>query len=67
MRIAIVTDSNSGITQEQGREAGNLCGSDAVYDGWTGIFEDISLTQKNFTRSWRKARTSPHPSRLPSR
>ena len=25
MRVAIVTDSNSGITQEQGRQAGKMC------------------------------------------
>lgn len=47
-RIAIVTDSNSGITQEQGRELGiSIVPMPFDINGET-YFEDITLTQKEF-------------------
>ena len=30
-KIAIVTDSNSGITQDEGKKAWNLCSADALF------------------------------------
>ena len=30
-KIAIVTDSNSGITQERGKRTGDFCPSDAIF------------------------------------
>ena len=30
-KVAIVTDSNSGITQEQGKELWDFCSSDAIF------------------------------------
>lgn len=48
MRTAIVTDSNSGITQIQGDEAGiYVVPMPFMMDGET-YFEDISLSQKEF-------------------
>lgn len=38
MRVAIVTDSNSGITQEQGTELGISVLPHAVYDRWGDLF-----------------------------
>ena len=32
MKIAVVTDSNSGISREEGETAGSLCASYAVFD-----------------------------------
>ncbi len=32
--VAIVTDSNSGISQAEGKELGNLCNSDALLSRW---------------------------------
>ena len=48
MRVAIVTDSNSGITQEQGREAGIYVVPMPFMMAGETYFEDISLTQKSF-------------------
>lgn len=48
MRVAIVTDSNSGITQEQGRELGiSVLPMPFMIDGET-YFEDIDLSQEEF-------------------
>ncbi|WP_077612002.1 DegV family protein [Clostridium sp. Marseille-P2415] len=48
MKVAIVTDSNSGITQKQGAEAGiHVIPMPFMMDGET-FYEDISLTQKDF-------------------
>ena len=48
MRVAIVTDSNSGITQEQGRQAGIYVVPMPFMMAGETYFEDISLTQKSF-------------------
>lgn len=48
MRIAVVTDSNSGITQAQGKELGiRVLPMPFMIDG-KEYFEDISLTQQEF-------------------
>ena len=53
-RIAIVTDSNSGITQEQGRELGiSIVPMPFDINGET-YFEDITLTQKEFYEKLRE-------------
>ena len=48
MKIAVVTDSNSGITQAQGKELGiTVLPMPFMIDG-NEVFEDISLTQQEF-------------------
>ncbi|MCI9569082.1 MAG: DegV family protein [Lachnospiraceae bacterium] len=48
MKIAVVTDSNSGITQKQGAEMGiSVLPMPFMIDGGT-YFEDITLTQEAF-------------------
>ena len=48
MKIAVVTDSNSGITQAQGKELGiTVLPMPFMIDG-NEFFEDISLTQQDF-------------------
>ena len=48
MKIAVVTDSNSGITQAQGKELGiTVLPIPFMIDG-NEFFEDISLTQQEF-------------------
>lgn len=48
MKIAVVTDSNSGITQAQGKELGiTVLPMPFMIDG-KEFFEDISLTQQEF-------------------
>lgn len=48
MKVAIVTDSNSGITQKQGAEVGIFVLPMPFMMGSETYFEDISLTQKDF-------------------
>lgn len=48
MRVAIVTDSNSGITQEQGRDAGIYVVPMPFMMAGETYFEDISLSQREF-------------------
>ena len=48
MKIAIVTDSNSGITQEEAKELGIfVLPMPFMIDG-QDYYEDINLTQKEF-------------------
>ena len=48
MKIAVVTDSNSGITQKQAEEMGiTVLPMPFMIDGET-YFEDITLTQEEF-------------------
>ena len=47
-RIAIVTDSNSGITQKQGKEMGITVVAMPFYINEQLFFEDITLTQEEF-------------------
>ncbi|GLC80225.1 DegV family protein [Lacrimispora brassicae] len=48
MKVAIVTDSNSGITQRQGEEAGIFVIPMPFMMAGEPFYEDISLTQKDF-------------------
>ena len=48
MKIAVVTDSNSGITQAQAKEMGiTVLPMPFMIDGET-YYEDITLTQEQF-------------------
>ncbi len=47
-RTAIVTDSNSGITQERGKELGIHVLPMPFYINEELYFEDITLTQEEF-------------------
>ena len=47
-RVAIVTDSNSGITQRQGEELGIRVLPMPFYINEELFFEDITLTQEEF-------------------
>ena len=54
MRIAVVTDSNSGITQKQGEEMGiQVVPMPFMIDGET-YFEDITLSQEEFYQRMEK-------------
>lgn len=65
MKIAIVTDSNSGITQKEGKELGiSVIPMPFMADGKT-YFEDIDLNHEDFFRCWPGGRIYPHPSRHP--
>ena len=60
-RIAVVTDSNSGITQEQAKDCGiHVLPMPFFIDGET-YFEDIDLTQEQFMRSWKGRQRFPLP------
>jgi DegV family protein with EDD domain len=48
MKVAIITDSNSGITQRQGEEAGVYVIPMPFMMAGETFYEDISLTQKDF-------------------
>jgi DegV family protein with EDD domain len=48
MKVAILTDSNSGITQMQGKEAGIYVIPMPFMMGGDTFYEDITLTQKEF-------------------
>lgn len=48
MKVAIVTDSNSGITQKQGKDAGIYVVPMPFMMGEETYFEDISLSQEEF-------------------
>ena len=47
-RVAIITDSNSGITQSQAKEMGIRVVPMPFMIGDTGYFEDITLNQTQF-------------------
>jgi DegV family protein with EDD domain len=49
-RVAIMTDSNSGITQAQGRELGITVIPMPFFSGGKTLYEDIDLTQEDFYR-----------------
>lgn len=51
-KISIMTDSNSGITQEEAKALGiKVLPMPFLINGQT-YFENISLTQKNFIKGW---------------
>ena len=55
-RVKIVTDSNSGITQKQAEELGITVLAMPFYIDEQLYFEDITLTQEEFYRHWRRMR-----------
>ena len=59
-RIAIVTDSNSGITQAQGREMGITVIAMPFYINEQLFWKILPLPRKSFTKDWKKGRTYPH-------
>lgn len=50
-RVKIITDSNSGITQNQGKELGVEVLPMPFFIGETQYFEDISMTQQDFYKA----------------
>ena len=65
MRTAIVTDSNSGITQTQARELGVFVLPMPFTINGQDYYEDINLTQREFYEKLKEA-ISPPPSPLRS-
>ena len=66
-RIAIVTDSNSGITQAQAEELGVYVIPMPFYINEEMLLEDIDLTQEQFYErltSLRRMNRSPHLSQV---
>ena len=62
-KIAIVTDSNSGITQAQGKEYGVHVLPMPFYIDGELFYEDITLTQEEFYHKLSMTRRFPHPCR----
>ena len=61
MKIAVVTDSNSGITQAQAKEMGvAVLPMPFMIDGET-YYEDITLTQEQFYQRLKDATSQPTP------
>ena len=60
--IAVVTDSNSGISQQEAKELGIQVLPMPFFVNNVLHFEDIDLTQMSSTAVWRKGRTYPPPS-----
>lgn len=62
-RIAVITDSNSGINFEDAKELGiKVLPMPFLIDGKT-YFEEISLSQEEFLRNLKMMLTYRHPSR----
>lgn len=62
MKIAIVADSNSGVTQDEAKELGiYVLPMPFMIDGQV-FYEGIDLSHEDFTQGWRKGLKSPHPS-----
>ena len=59
MKPAIVTDSNSGITQAQARELGIFVLPMPVIIDGTVYYEDVDLTAHQSSRPWTGGRPSP--------
>ena len=57
-KVAIVTDSNSGITQDRGKELGIYVLPMPFFIDGELFFEDITLTQEQFYESWERTRIS---------
>ena len=67
MKIAVVTDSNSGITQAQAKEMGvAVLPMPFMIDGET-YYEDITLTREQFYQRLKdNADIAPSPHQIPS-
>lgn len=63
-KIAIVTDSNSGITQAQAEELGVYVIPMPFYINEKMYLEGVTLTQEEFMRSLRRMNRSPHLSQV---
>ena len=59
-RVAVVTDSNSGITQKQAKEIGVTVLPMPFYIDGKTYYEDIDLTQEQFMKNWEKTVIFPH-------
>ena len=60
-KVAIVTDSNSGITQEEGKKLGIHILPMPFYINGELFYEDITLSQEEFYKNWqRMQRYLPH-------
>lgn len=66
-KVAIITDSNSGITQAQGKEMGIFVLPMPFFINEETFYEDISLTQEQFYEKLRGVRRSIPASRRRSR
>ena len=61
-RIAIVTDSNSGISQEEAKRLGiSVLPMPFTIDGEL-FFEDLTISKRSSTSGWRPGPLSPPPS-----
>ena len=60
-KVAIVTDSNSGITQSEAKEYGVTVMPMQFFINDQTYYEDIDLTQEDFIRNFLKMPISPHP------
>ena len=54
-KVAIITDSNSGITQAQGKEMGIFVLPMPFFINEETFYEDISLTQEQFYEKLRRS------------
>ena len=60
-KVAIVTDSNSGITQEESKKLGIHILPMPFYINGELFYEDITLSQEEFYKKWqRMQRYLPH-------
>ena len=60
-KVAIVTDSNSGITQEESKKLGIHILPMPFYINGELFYEDITLSQEEFYKNWqRMQRYLPH-------
>ena len=53
-KVAIVTDSNSGITQEESKKLGIHILPMPFYINGELFYEDITLSQEEFYKNWQK-------------
>ena len=65
-KVAIVTDSNSGITQDRGRELGIYVLPMPFFIDGELFLEDITLTQEQFYEKLGRIRTFPRHSLHPA-
>ena len=63
-RIAVVTDSNSGITQQQAENMGITVLPMPFYIDEQLYLEGITLKQEAFMKNWNRMLQFAHPSRL---
>lgn len=64
-KVAIVTDSNSGITQAEGKKMGIYVLPMPFYINEELFYEDITLTQEEFYEKLQEMQILRLPNRLP--